>query len=284
MSDYEIRKVEDGFAVEVIGLDLARPLAAADLARLREAWFGAGVMVVRDQHLTPAQQVAFSRRFGALTRHVLAQFLLPEQPEILVLSNRKRADGTPVGFEDAGRYWHSDVSYGERPPLGSMLYAVEIPPEGGDTLFVDMVAALVALPAELRARIEGRRAVHSYTRNYERNRTVKGAPALTEVQRAAVPDVLHPIVRSVGDTGRQSLYVNPGFAVAAEGLPEDEGAALLQALFAHATGGDFLYRHRWRPHDLLCWDNRAVMHHATPYDPAYARHMHRTTISGPRPS
>jgi taurine dioxygenase len=171
---FEIRPLTDGFGAEAIGLDLARPLSDDDFDRVRSAWFEAGVMVFRDQHLTPDQQVAFSRRFGPLIVHVMDQFLLPGHPEILLISNKKREDGTPVGFEDAGRYWHSDVSYVAEPALGSLLYAVEIPPAGGDTMFADMRRAFDTLPEGMRRRIAGLRARHSYARTYDRNETVRG--------------------------------------------------------------------------------------------------------------
>lgn len=277
--------MDGGFGVEVTGIDLSRPLDDAEFGAIRRAWFEAGVMVVRDQRLAPEAQVAFSRRFGELAIHVMDQFLLPGHPEILVLSNRRRADGTPVGFEDAGRYWHSDVSYEERPALGSLLHAVEIPPEGGDTLFQDMTRAYDALPAGTKRRIEGRRALHSFTRNYRKNETVEGGrPRISAAQNEKLKDVSHPVVRTVAETGRRALFVNPGFTWAIEGMDEEEGGALLKELFDHACRPEFRYVHRWRAGDLLCWDNRSVMHHATPYDPAHIRHMHRTTIRGPRPS
>ncbi len=282
---YEIRQLTGGFGVEVVGLDLNRPLDEASFAALRDAWFSRAVIVFRDQDLAPAAQVAFSRRFGALQIHVLTQFQLLDHPEVLLLSNEKRADGTPVGFEDAGRYWHSDLSYDPLPSLGTMLYAVDIPPAGGDTMFVDMYRAYDTLPAATKARIDGRFAFHSYTRNYDRNQSRPGArPNLTDDQKARLADVRHPMVRTNEDTGRKALYVNPGFTYRIDGIGEDESAVLLEALFAHALQPEFRYTHVWRPHDFLCWDNRGTMHHATPYDPKYRRHMHRTTIQGSRPS
>lgn len=281
---FEIRPVADGFAAEVVGADLAGPLSDDDFARLRSAWFAAGVIVFRDQHLTPERQIAFSRRFGPLIVHVMDQFLLPGHPEILLISNRKRADGTPVGFEDAGRYWHSDISYAEKPALGSLLYAVEIPPEGGDTMFADMRRALEALPAATRRRIEPLRARHSFTHSYAQKQTIEGGrPAIRADQHSKLADVTHPMIRTVEDTGARTLFVNPGFTYEIEGLAPAESDSLLEELFAFSTRPEFVYVHKWRPHDLLCWDNRSVMHHATMYDAAYTRHMHRTTIEGARP-
>lgn len=282
---FEIRPLSDGFGAEIVGLDLGPALPNDDFEAVRRAWFDAGVIVFRDQNLTPEQQVAFSRRFGPLIIHVMDQFLLPGHPEILLISNKAREDGTPVGFEDAGRYWHSDISYAEEPALGSLLYAVEIPPEGGETMFADMRRALETLPAETRQRISGRRAGHSYTRGYRQKETIEGGrPAISGDQQSRLTDVMHPMVRTIEDTGKKSLFVNPGFTFAVEDMEAPESDALLSELFAHSTKPEFIYTHEWRPLDLLCWDNRGVMHHATPYDPAHSRHMHRTTIQGSRPA
>ncbi len=282
--ELDIRALSDGVGAEVVGLDLAVPLADEDIATIRQAYFKNSVIVFRDQHLLPAQHIAFSRRFGELAIHVVDQFLLPGHPEILVLSNRKRADGTPVGFEDAGRYWHSDVSYAEEPALGSMLYALEIPPEGGDTLFADMCRAYRTLPDETRRRIAGKYAFHSFTHNYKKLESAEGSrPVITEKQKASLKDVTHPMVRTVEDTGRKALFVNPGFTYAVEGMAPAESDALLQELFDRSTRPELIYTHKWRKGDLLCWDNRSVMHHATLYDTRHARHMHRTTLKGTRP-
>ena len=151
--EFQNNRIRADFAVEVTGLDLSQHLSAEDFCA-SEAWFKAGVMVIRDQYITPAEQVAFSRHFGSLGIHVLDQFQHPDQKEILVLSNKKNQDGSPVGFEDAGRYWHSDLSYAQLPMLGSMLYALEIPPQGGETLFADMRQALETLPQTMRGRLK----------------------------------------------------------------------------------------------------------------------------------
>ena len=281
---FEINPLGNHRAAEIVGIDLANPLSGDQLAAVREAWFAAGVVVFRDQRLSPAQHVAFSRRFGELIVHVMRQFLLPGHPEILLISNRKHADGTPMGFEDAGRYWHSDISYGRNPALGSHLYAIDIPRAGGDTLFADMRHALSTLPQDLRRRIEGRRARHSYTRNWRKNETVEGGrPAISAEQRDRLSDASHPMIRRIEDTGEEALFVNPGFTCAVEDMDAAESDALLAALFGHSTRAESIYTHRWRQGDLLCWDNRSVMHHATMYDPGETRHMHRTTIAGGRP-
>ena len=281
---FKITKLNEDFAVEVTGLDLSQPLSDDDFCAIRDAWFDAGVMVIRNQNITPAQQVVFSQRFGSLGIHVLDQFQHPDRKEVLVLSNKKNQDGTPVGFEDAGRYWHSDLSYAQLPMLGSMLYALEIPPEGGNTLFADMRKALETLPQKTRERINGLRAYHSYTRDDKAKESMEGLrPVLNSDQIAKLSDVVHPVVRTHEDTGKQTLFVNPGFTFAIEGLDPDESAGLLEELFDHATEPGLIYAHEWRLNDLLCWDNRSVMHQATQYNPGYVRHMHRTTIEGGEP-
>ena len=282
--NFKILELKADFAVEVTGLDLSQQLSDDDLCAIRETWFKAGVMVIRDQYITPAEQVAFSRQFGSLGIHVLEQFQHPDQKEVLVLSNKKNQDGSPVGFEDAGRYWHSDLSYAQLPMLGSMLYALEIPPQGGETLFADMRKALETLPHTIRERLEGLQAYHSYTRDDKAKESLEGLrPVLNVDQLSKLSDVVHPVVRTHEDTGAQSLYVNPGFTFAIKDMDPDDSASLLEDLFEHSTKPGLIYTHEWQPHDLLCWDNRSVMHQATQYDPAYGRHMHRTTIEGGEP-
>ena len=281
---YEVYPLTDGFGAEVIGLDLSAALAEGEFAKVRDLYFGKSVVVFRDQNLAPDAQAAFSRRFGELLRHVLNQFQVPGHPDVLELSNRLDADGNAIGFEDAGRYWHSDISYNAEPALGTMLYAVDIPPEGGDTFFADMTAAYDVLPDGVKQKIDGKRAFHSYTINYKANESGAAArPNLTEEQLASLKDVLHPIVRTHEDTGRKALFINPGFTYQVEAMEKGESDVLLQMLFDHTQEGRFQYRHVWRPHDLLCWDNRSTMHLATVYDGQYTRHMHRTTIQGSRP-
>ena len=282
---FEVNDLTTNFGAEVIGLDLSENLTEEDFTTVRNLYFERAVVVFRGQTLTPSQQSAFSRRFGDLMVHVLTQFQILGDPEVLLLSNRRDADGNSIGFEDAGRYWHSDISYNAEPALGTMLYAVETPPQGGDTLFADMAAAYEALSDKVKQQIDGRFAYHSYTVNYKANETNAGSrPNLTDVQLATLENVLHPIVRTHEDTGRKALYVNQGFTYRIDGMSETKSDALLKKLFAHTTEERFIYRHKWRPHDLLCWDNRSVMHHATLYDGKYIRHMHRTTIRGLKPT
>jgi len=282
--DFEVKPISEHFGAEITGLDLSKPLSDETFDKLRETFFDRGILVFRDQHIEPKHQVAFSSRFGELMIHVLDQFQYPGHKEILVLSNDKDDDGTPTGFEDAGRYWHSDLSYQKSPSLATMLYAIDIPPEGGDTMFVNMYRAYETLPDDIKERIEGKHAYHSYTRNYEKNESVRGLrPKLRDDQLATLEDVTHPIVRTVQSTGRKALYVNSGFTYQIVGMDEDESTEILEALFKHCRKAEFRYVHKWRFNDYVCWDNRSTIHHATPYDPTKRRYIHRTTIKDPLP-
>lgn len=268
---------------EIRGLDLAQPLDDATFAAVRQCFLASeGVLVLRDQRITPEQQIVFSRRFGPLAIHVLRQFLLPGHPEILLVSNVIE-NGKAVGLGDAGRYWHSDLSYVAEPSLGSLLHAIEIPSEGGDTSFVNMYAAYETLPGDIKRRIEGKRAIHSYRNAYDRMAGSTFRPALTEEQKQEVQAVTHPVVRTHPETGRKALFVNEGFTSRILDIPEEESRELLDLLFRHSTSGRFTYRHRWQEHDMVFWDNRCTIHLAHGCPPELRRHMHRTTVTGDAP-
>ncbi len=279
----EVNPLSDVFGAEILGADLNRFDDEQQFEQIRDAFLAHGVIAIRNQEISPEVQIAFGRRFGALQTHVLKKFLLPEHPEILVLSNR-RENGEPIGVSDAGRHWHTDMSYTERPPLGSMLYAHEIPPEGGDTLFANMHAVYDALPDLMKRRIEGLNGVYDYKRDYEKARQKNpDRPPLSSAQLADLSEVTHPLVRTHPDTGRKALYVNEGHTTGIEGLAEETGRDLLAELFAFSTLPEFIYRHRWHRHDVLFWDNRRALHHALAYDMHYTRHMHRVTVAGDKP-
>ena len=268
---------------EVIGLDLSLPLATADLARLRRAHLDYHVLVFRDQHITPAQQVDFSRHFGALQIHVLRNFQLPDQPEVLVISNIQQ-DGKPVGLGDAGHFWHSDLSYKETPSLGSMLHAQELPAEGGDTLFANQHAAWDALPDDLKREVEGLQAEHWYLARYEELRQRNPyRPQLTQAQIDEVRPVSHPVVRTHPETGRRALFVSEHFTTRILGVSEQRSRELLDLLFDYGTRAEHVYRHQWQPHDMVFWDNRSLMHLAAGCPDHLRRKLYRTTIEGDVP-
>ncbi|HCF0757071.1 TPA: TauD/TfdA family dioxygenase [Pseudomonas aeruginosa] len=275
-----------------VSIQLAKALGARVIAStksaeerefLREQGADKVVLVFREQRITPAQQIAFSRRFGELQIHVLKQFLLPGHPEILIVSNIVE-NGQPIGLGDAGKFWHSDLSYKELPSLGSMLHAQELPEEGGDTLFADMHKAWDSLPEALRKAIEGRTAAHSYTARYSEPRFEGNwRPTLSAAQLAEVREVVHPIVRTHPESGRKALFVSEGFTTRIVGLPADESAQLLAELYAHSVRPEHIYRHRWQAHDLVFWDNRSLIHLAGGCPAHLRRKLYRTTIQGDAP-
>lgn len=264
---FDIRPLSDALGAEVIGFDASRPVDDQDFARLHKAHLDHLVLVFRDQRLTPQQQIDFSRRFGPLDAHPSqGDAHLAGYPDILVIST-KTENGKDVGVRDAGPMWHSDLAYRERPSLGAMLYAVELPDSGGDTGFANMVTAYETLPARLKAAVGNRRALFSSTRNLSLF-------------------AHHPVFRTHPETGRKSVFVNPQLTKGIDGMDPAESAALLAEIYAHCQKPQFVYRHKWRPGDLVFWDNRCVLHiadHRRLDDPTYIRHMHRTTIAGDTP-
>jgi taurine dioxygenase len=279
----EIHALDGPVGAEVVGLDLSQPLADDDFKRIHRAHLDHHVLVFRDQRITPDEQIAFSRRFGPLQIHVLRQFQLQSHPEILVVSNIME-NGKPIGLGDAGHFWHSDLSYKETPSLGSLLHAQELPEEGGDTLFANMHLAWDTLPQHLRDAVEGRTAEHTYLARYaELQQRSPWRPNLSAEQIAEVKPVIHPMVRTHPETGRRALFVSEHFTTRVTGMSEDESRALLQALFAHSVREEHIYRHQWREHDMVFWDNRSLMHLAAGTPDHLRRKMYRTTIEGDTP-
>ena len=280
----EIRPLSDALGAEVIGADV-RDLAEPDFDRIHQAHLDHCVIVLRDQHLTPAEHMTFSRRFGTLDRQVLDQYAHPEHREVLVLSNKK-VNGKTLGLTDGGRRWHTDMSYNDTPPLGSLLYGLEVPPEGGDTKFANMYAAYDALSDDTKHRIDGLRGIHDYRRHYEQAKAKGGndRKSLTAEQIESLKPAVHPIVRTHPETGRKALYVDEGHTIGIEDMSDADAAPLLAELCAHCIRPDFIYAHKWRQFDVVFWDNRCVLHQAQPYDQdKYVRHMHRTTVKGDKP-
>ncbi|MBM3567997.1 MAG: TauD/TfdA family dioxygenase [Alphaproteobacteria bacterium] len=274
--EIEIVAIDGAFGAEIRGVELARPLDDATFAKIERAFAEHLLLCFPDQHLSEAQQVAFSRRFGELQVHVLQEYRHPQFPEIYVISNVDPATDRPIGrHPDPGTLvWHSDLSFQRRTASATILYGRETPMQGADTQYADMAAAYAALPDNLRRKVEGRRALHDL--DYSRSRA--GAARMTEDQRRAAPPVLHPMVRRHKVTGRESLYISHHIS-AIEGLPAAESRDLLAELMEHATRPRFVLSHRWRQHDLVMWDNRPTMHRATAFDTgAERRVMHRTVV------
>jgi taurine dioxygenase len=280
---FAIKAFDAPLGAEVLGLDLSQPVSDEDFARLHRAHLDYHVLVFRDQHITPGQQVAFSRRWGPLQIHVLRQFQLASNPEVLVISNI-RENGQPIGLGDAGHFWHSDLSYKETPSLGSMLHAQELPEEGGDTLFANQHTAWEQLPEHLKRAVAGLKAEHSYLCRYaDLQKRNPWRPSLTQAQIDEVKPVVHPVVRTHPETGRKALFVSEHFTTRIVGLPDDESRALLDELFEHSTRPQHIYRHNWQAQDMVFWDNRSLMHLAAGCPEDQRRKLYRTTIEGDVP-
>lgn len=273
---------------EIRGVNLAQALDEATFRAIEDALHQHEVIFFRGQTLTPEQHIAFSQRFGELELHVRKECCKPGYPEIFVVSNIIE-NGKPIGTQDAGLFWHSDLAYMATPSRGSLFYALEVPHDAagkplGDTLFASMTAAWNALPDDLRQKVSGRRAVTSYAKGYYRDRNSGPRPPLTEAQKARTPDVEHPIMRTHPHTQRPCLFVNEGYTASIAGLPENESDHLLNTLFAHATRSEFVYRHSWRAGDFLIWDNASTQHRAVfDYALPQRRRMERTTLCGTPP-
>ena len=294
-----VNKIGRHLGAEILGVDLSRPLDDGAFARIADVFFEHQVVVFRGQKLAPSRQIAFTRRFGELEHHVRKEHRLDGHPEILIVSNIVDARGVAIGVQDAGRFWHSDLSYKQVPSLLSALYALEVPVRDGlvlgGTSFASAAAAYEALPENQKRRLHGLRNVHSY-RYYrakniraQKDEQARGARvvqehSLSEEQLRSVPEVDVPVVRTQPVTGRKSLFINEAHTSRIPGLPEEEGAALLAQLCAHIVKPEFRYEHEWRAGDLLMWDNVSVQHKANfDYDLPLRRLMHRTTVRGSVP-
>ena len=291
-----VTRIGRHLGAEIAGVDLSKPLDDNTFAQIAKAFFDNEVAFFRNQHITPAQQVAFTRRFGILEAHVRKESRLGGHDEIFVLSNKLDAAGRAIGAQDAGRFWHSDLSYKREPSMLSALYAVEVPVQDGvaqgDTYFASTTAAYNALPEAMQQRLAPMRNAHSYReyriKNYaaqqdEMRRGIRTVQehAPTPEQLASVPDTETAVVRTHPVTGRKGLFINEGHTSHLTGMPRAQSDALLAELYAHITQPEFIYCHSWRVGDLLMWDNIAVQHKATfDYDPL-PRLMYRTTVRGP---
>jgi taurine dioxygenase len=278
----EIVLTQSALGAEIRGIDLGQDLGADDFARIKSAWLDHCVIFFRGQAISDEALVRFSRSIGDPARSPASERApgggssAPHFPEIWVISNVVE-NGQSIGSLGAGEAeWHTDMSYVTSPPIASVLYALEIPAEGGDTQFANMYAALADLPDELRGKIEGRHANHdsSYTSAGELR---AGADPVLDVTLA--PGARHPIVRPHPDTERSALYLGRRTNSHICGLPVAQSEALLDALWAQCTRADLVYSHRWQVGDVVMWDNRCVIHRRDAFDPNARRIMHRTQIN-----
>lgn len=281
MSQQQIEIVASGNTIgaEVRGVNLAQPMSDETFNCIESALNERAVLCLRQQHLTEPQYINFARRFGAIERIFLTHYAHPDYPEILFVSNIKE-NGCDIGHADAGRVWHSDMSYTARPPRVTLLYALEVPIENGralgNTNFASTASAYDSLSDTMKARLAGLRAVHEVAGRRARTGTGQQDNTLREQQ----PTVIHPVVRTHPYTGRKCLYVMNGECTAIEGMAPDEALRLIDELATHTTQSQFRHVHEWRVRDVLMWDNCSVQHLAT-FDyqwPQHRRLMHRITV------
>ena len=281
MSQMHVRAIATGGALgaEVVGVDL-HDVDDHTFGAIHKAWLDHLVLLFRVQKLSDDQLIAFSRRFGELDLAPIQETgrrFVEGYPEIYIVSNVIE-NGAPIGSLGAGELvWHTDMSYQQDPPKASMLYALEVPPEGGETGFVNMYDAYEALPLHLRERITGLRVKHDGT--YNSGGYVRAGVTPTDNPREA-PGMIHPLVCTHPETGRKCLYLGRRRNAYIEGLPLAESEALLDEIWAHATRDELTWYNNWRVGDLVLWDNRCTMHRRDPFDPAARRVMHRTQIKG----
>ncbi len=271
----QVRPLSPALGAEILGVDLSQPMSDALFEKILQCWHDNIVVLFRDQHLSEADQVRFAERFGPLALSHTRRYTTAN-PAVMLISNI-RANGKQIGaLPDGEMQFHSDQCYQEKPAMASMLYAIEIPSKGGNTLFANAYKAYETLPEDIKRRLEGRKAIHAY--DYDAASTKRG----TRIKEG-VPYFAHPAVRTHPATGRKALYVNRLMTIAIEGLPEEESDELLNFLFAHQENPAFIYEHVWRVDDLLMWDNRCALHARSDFSADERRLMRRVTVLGEKP-
>jgi taurine dioxygenase len=270
-----VRALSPALGAEIIGIDLHRPLDDAVFAQVLAVWHEHLVILCRHQRLSEDDEVRFAERFGPPAVIHTKQFVRGH-PAVMLISNI-REDGKPIGaLPDGEMHFHTDQCHQERPAMASMLYAIEVPSVGGNTLFANGYRAYETLPGNVKRRIAGRKALNVY--DYDNAATKRGSEL-----RPGVPSYAHPVVRTHPATGRKALYVNRLMTVRIEGMPPGESDELLAFLFDHQERREFVYEHLWRPGDLLMWDNRCTLHARTDFPGDQRRLMRRVTILGEKP-
>jgi taurine dioxygenase len=288
----QILPLSQGIGAEIRGIDLAGPMSDAQFGAVYQAWLDHQVLLFRKQKLMDPQMVAFSQRFGDLDLAPIpghGRAFVEGIPEMFVISNVVEGGRKIGSLGDGECLWHTDMAYTEVPPKASCLYALEVPDAEGDTGFLNMYDAYETLPDALRARIRGRSIKHDTQYTLDGLDRGDGPPLRDVLARgsfdvAALPGTSHPIVRTHPETGRKALYIGRRQNTYVNGLPVEESEALLDALWAHAEDqGRNTLHHRWRPGDLLIWDNRCVMHRRDEFSPDARRIMHRTQVRADTP-
>ena len=267
----QVKPVSPAIGSEVSGVDLSQPLSDAEFRQIEQAWHDGLILLFHGQHLEEEEQVRFAERFGTLAGVLNKHTGRGHHPSVMYISNI-RENGQLIGaLPDGEMFFHSDQCYVEQPAMATMLYAMEIPSKGGDTLFANMVKAYDTLPAELKKKLEGLKAENVY--DYEASGTTRGSKIKEGVKHFA-----HPVFRTHPVTGRKALYFNRLMTDHIVGMDRAESDALLDRLFDHQEQEHFLYRHVWKPGDLLLWDNRSTLHARSDFDASERRKMRRTVV------
>ncbi len=274
----EIRPVAGALGAEILGVDLAEPLTDESFETVHRAFLDHQVIFFRDQSLDPEQHKALGRRFGDLNVHPYYR-ALDGHPEILPVLKE------PEARENIGGVWHTDVTFLPAPALGSILYALETPPVGGDTMFASQYHAYEALSDGMKELLAGLRAVHSADVFTDRKRREESnAMRSTKLEeREETIESVHPVVRTHPETGRKGLFVNAAFTRRIDGWTVEESRPLLRYLYAQAVRPEYTCRFRWETGSVAFWDNRCTQHYALNDYPGYRRSMHRVTVEGDRP-
>jgi len=279
--DLTTSELKPGFGARIHDIDLS-VASDAEIDKVVATFHRHGAVVVPGQDMTPDDLMRFIGRFGDPEDHTQTRFTLPGYPKIFILSNRV-VDGKPIGAHNDGVGWHTDYSYKPEPVMLTMLYAVEVPDEGSDTLLADGCAAWNALSPERQAELLPLSLHHSY-KHFMATRQFGQQQNLSPELEAANPDVDHPLIRTHPADGRKALWPSTGTVTEVIGKPGPEGLAMLDELVEFMTGDDFVYRHKWQKGDLLMWDNRCTLHTGTLYDDTkYFRTMHRLWVKGDKP-
>jgi taurine dioxygenase len=274
-----LRRLSHALGVEVRDVNVAAPMSEAQFGEIYRAFLANNILLFRGQDITREQHIEFSRRFGELDRHeALPRDRHPDYPELLMVTNQPKPDGSPSDTKYTGRQWHSDLSFTTAPSLGSLLKSYAVPDVGGDTLFANMTMAYEALSSGMKKLIADLHGIHlSGTRQLANDNT--GVERMTE-QKRINPPVAQPVVRVHPETGRKALYIGEKVK-RFDGMTEEESKPLIEFLVRHATRPEFVYRHQWRRNDIVVWDNRDTMHQALgDFDETQRRHMERTTVLG----
>ena len=283
-----IKPTGEGLGARVEHIDLSLPLSPEDFRTIEMLLGQYGVLCFPGQQLSTLQLKAFSQNFGSLEINVANAYQEPEAPEVMILSN-KVVDGKPLGLGDAGQDWHTDMSYSRMIAVTNVLYGIEIPQRNGEPLgcteFSSMRAAYLALPDDLKFRLDGMTVLHDFNKFWEKMRSQPGSrrAPLTPAQREAKPPVSHPIFLTHPITHEKVLYANPGYSMQINELPKDESDRILAFLFGHQLSPEFRYRHRWTAGDVLMWDNMGTIHNAVAdYLPSEPRFIKRCQVMADR--